>query len=396
MNRDLPIDMIEDTSTALIPAAERAALALQSSKTEQHLLALATKHAGITLVVDKAGREQAHGAAMELTRARTAVVNAAKEARDDATKFSKAVIAEEKRLIAIVEPEELRLKAVRDTWDTEQARIKREAEERERSRVLAITGRIGEIKGFYALTTQCRTAERVKTLIGKLAAYDLSGFDEFDAEAAQAHADTMKAMGDHFAALAEREAEAARVKAEREELARQQAEAKRQADAMAAQQKAEADRLAAERAEFARQQQEAADKLAAQQAEVERQRAEFARQQAEAERKVREAAEAMERNRFEADRAALDSETQKAAPIESAKDPEAITDPGLVNAAVDPLPFVRTLDQFKPEILAEPPSAQELADEIGHLYMVTPAIAARWLFARAEEFKAIAAETEAA
>jgi vacuolar-type H+-ATPase subunit I/STV1 len=358
MNRDLPIDMIEDTSTALIPASERAALALQSNKTEQHLLALATKHAGITLVVDKAGREQAHGAAMELTRARTAVVNAAKEARDDATKFSKAVIAEEKRLIAIVEPEEIRLKAVRDTWDTEQARIKREAEERERARVLAITGRISEIKGFYALTTQCRTAERVKTLIDKLAAYDLSGFDEFDAEAAQAHADTTKAMVDHFAALAEREAEAARVKAEREELARQQAEAKRQADAMAAQQKAEADRLAAERAEFARQQQEATDKMAAQQAEIERQRAEL--------------------------------ESAKTPEPEYVPAPEVFTGTDLVDTAVNPLPSTLTREQQVKAILSDPPSAQELIADCAHLYMVDPATAARWLAARADEFKAIA------
>jgi hypothetical protein len=245
MNRDLPVEMIEDTSTELVPAAERAALALQSSKTEQHLKTLATKHASITLVVDKAGREQAHGAAMELTRARTTVEKAAKEARDDATKFSKAVIAEAARLVAIVEPEEQRLKSVRDAWDAEQARIKREAEEKERARVLAITGRIAEIKGFDTLATQCRTAERVKALIDKLAAYDLSGFDEFDAEAAQAHADAIKAMGEQFAAMTEREAEAARVKAEREELERQQAEAKRQANELAAAQKAEADKLAA-------------------------------------------------------------------------------------------------------------------------------------------------------
>jgi hypothetical protein len=404
MNRDLPIDMIEDTSTALIPASERAALALQSSKTEQHLLALATKHTGITLVVDKAGREQAHGAAMELTRARTTVERTAKEARDDATKFNKAVIAEAARLIAIVEPEEIRLKAVRDAWDAEQARIKAEAEERERARVLAITGRIAEIKSFYALTTQCRTAERVKTLIDKLAAYDLSGFDEFDAEAAQAHADTMKAMGDHFSALAEREAEAARVKAEREELARQQAEAKRQADELAAKQKAEADRLAAERAEFARQQQEAAAALAAQQADVERQRAEFAAQQAEAERKVREAAEEMARQsehaerqrahaaQVEADRIAREQaeaasaarirDEQARPPVDDVVDADWFAGAELADAAN---PAVTGI-----EFCTETPLAASLIQCIASQYGVDQATAARWLAARADEFKAIA------
>lgn len=364
MNRDLPIDMIEEPSTALIPASERAALALQSNKTEQHLLALATKHAGITLVVDKAGREQAHGAAMELTRARTTVERTAKEARDDATKFSKAVIAEAARLVAIVEPEEIRLKAVRDAWDAEQARIKAEAEAKERARVLAITERIAEIKSYFTLATQCRTAERAKALIDKLAAYDLTGFEEFDAEATQAHADTIKAMGGHFAALTEREAEAARVKAVREELTRQLAEAKRLADELAAQQKAAADRLAEERAEFARQQQEAADKLAAQLADLERQRAEL--------------------------------ESAKTPEPEYVPAPEVFTGTDLVDTAVNPLPSTLTREQQVKAILSEPPSAQELIADCAHLYMVDPATAARWLATRADEFKAIAAETEAA
>lgn len=246
MNTDLPIDMLDEpSSTALVPVAQRAALALNASYAEKHLLALAAKHAGITLVVDKAGREQAHGAAMELTRARTTVEKAAKEARDDATKFSRAVIAEAARLVAIVEPEENRLKAVRDAWDAEQARIKREAEEKERARVLAITERIGDIKAFGILAMQCRTAERLQSLIDKLAADEMAGFDEFEAEAVQVRTATLQAMGEQHRALTEREAEAARLKAEREELARQQAA-----------QKAEADRLAAERVELERQQAE--------------------------------------------------------------------------------------------------------------------------------------------
>jgi hypothetical protein len=252
---NMQIDMIEGSAApapAVVPPAERAALALGTSKTEKDLLALATKHASITEIKDKAGREQAHGAAMELMRARTQIKKVADDAREDAKKFNQAVLAEERRLTAIVEPEETRLKGLRDAWDTEQERIKQQKAEAERQRILKITERIAEIKGYATLATQCRTAERVKALIDKVAAYDLSGFDEFDAEAAKAHADTIKAMGDQLRVLTEREAEAARLKAEREELARQQAEAQRQAEELAAQQKAEADRLAAERAELER------------------------------------------------------------------------------------------------------------------------------------------------
>jgi regulator of extracellular matrix RemA (YlzA/DUF370 family) len=281
---------IEEVGTTALPPAERAALALDSGKAERHLTELASKHASIVEVKDKAGREQAHGAAMELTRARTAVERAAKEAREDATKFSKAVIAEAARLVAIVEPEETRLKAVRDAWDAEQARIKAEAEAKERARVLAITERIAAIKSYVVLANNCRTSERVADLHTKLSGVELVGFEEFEAEAVEAHAMAMehlrtvhadrKAQEEEAARVkAEQESEAARLKAEREELARQRAEveeAARVAAKAAADERAKMEaELAAQRA-AARAQQEAAEKAVAEQrAELERMRAEL-------------------------------------------------------------------------------------------------------------------------
>jgi hypothetical protein len=47
----------QTTVAAAMPPAERAALALNSSQTERDLLALATKHAGIQAIKDKAGRK---------------------------------------------------------------------------------------------------------------------------------------------------------------------------------------------------------------------------------------------------------------------------------------------------------------------------------------------------
>lgn len=363
---DLPIEMLEATSTQLAPT-ERAALALASSKTEAHLRTLATKHTGITTVADKVAREQAHGAAMELTRARVQVEKVAKEARDDATKYSKAVIAEEKRLIAIVEPEEARLKGLRDAWDDEQERIKREAEEKERARVQAITQRMDEIKAYASLSVQCRTAERVKSLIDKLLAYDLTGFEEFYSDAVDARAAGLKLMEDHHRMMTEREAEAERLKAEREELTRQQAEAQRQAQEQAAQQKAEADRMAAERAEFARQQQEAADKLAAQQADLERQRQEIEAAKAP---KVEPAQAAPEEDLFPVLEAApLHAElpAAPAAPAEIAAPPAAVT-------AADP---------------NEVPTAWALATVVANEYGITRTLAAQWLNARAADFEAL-------
>ncbi|MFX8160626.1 hypothetical protein ABTL01_19900, partial [Acinetobacter baumannii] len=75
---------------------------------------------------------------MTLANARIAISKAGKEARDDATKFSKAVIEEEKRLIAIIEPEEDRLRGLRDAWDAEREREKLANAEAEKRRIATL------------------------------------------------------------------------------------------------------------------------------------------------------------------------------------------------------------------------------------------------------------------
>lgn len=62
-----------------------------------------------------------------LVSARNSIEAKGKAARDDATAFSKAVIAEQKRLIAILEPEENRLQAKQDVWTDAKRRIELEA-----------------------------------------------------------------------------------------------------------------------------------------------------------------------------------------------------------------------------------------------------------------------------
>ena len=268
----IDIDEVQAAPKTELAPIERAAIALESSKTEQHLMALATKHQSITVVKDKAGREQAHGAYIEVMRARTAVEKAAKDAREDATKFSKAVIAEAARLAAIVEPEEARLKEARDVWDAEQARIKAEAEAIERARVLAITERISEIKGYVLMANNCRTSERVAELQGRLAGIALDeSFAEFIDEAKFAHtyatahlvmvhADRLAeevaaalAKAEQERIKAEQAEEASRLKAERDEFLRFQAQIKAEADAAEAKVRAAAEELAQQRAEFERQ-----------------------------------------------------------------------------------------------------------------------------------------------
>ena len=303
----LDIEEVQTAPKTELAPIERAAIALESSKTEQHLKTLATKHASITVVKDNAGREQAHGAYMEVMRARTAVDKAAKDAREDATKFSKAVIAEAARLVAIVEPEEARLKEARDAWDAEQARIKAEAEARERARVLAITERIAAIKNYVVLASSCRTAARIQELQDKLAYLSMEGFEEFEAEALAAMQWASGKVEEILACKLGEEATAAAEKAEQERVkAEQKAEAEKLAfqrrlmeeeraaiqadlDAKAAMQREEQERLKAEADAAEAKVRAAAEAMAAERAELDRMRAEFERQKTELEAKSKPA-----------------------------------------------------------------------------------------------------------
>lgn len=105
------------TETTAVTVIERAAVALGSSKAETELTALAAKSKDITAITNNAGREECHAAAMTAKQARIAIEKTAKAAREDATAFSRAVIAEGSRLVALIEPEESRLIALRDEWD---------------------------------------------------------------------------------------------------------------------------------------------------------------------------------------------------------------------------------------------------------------------------------------
>lgn len=267
MNVDLIEPAAEQANTLPAAPEARAALALNSTKTAADLRALVEKHQplkGIE-VKDKATRDQLHGAGMELRTARTTVAKIAKDARDDATKFSKAVIAAEKELIAITEPLEEALLAQRDAWD-EAERARKEAEAAaERARLLAISEKIAALRNYLTLASQCRSSERIQTLFDKLAAEEITAelYAEFEDEAAQAKAETLARIKQVLEAKqqeeAAREAEQRRLEAERlaaAEATRAAAEAKRIADEAAAQ-------VAAAKADLERRERELAEQQAA-------------------------------------------------------------------------------------------------------------------------------------
>ena len=296
----MEIELLEKPTTELTVTA-RAALALSSEQTRKDLKELVAKSANIREVKNAAGRDECHGAAMALVRARTTITKTGKAAREDAAAFQKAVIAEEKSLIAITEGEEARLLALRDKWDADRAAEKAEAERIERARIEQIHLRIADIREAGNLALQCRTSAMVQGLIDKMTSTVLEGFDEFLEEAQTVRASTTERMReicvskrleeDERARIkAEQEAEAARLAAERAENARIAAELERQR-----QEAAERERIAAqERAEQEAKAQAArvtgAKRLADERAAFEAEQAAFrATMQAEADRRAAEA-----------------------------------------------------------------------------------------------------------
>src|SRR5574338_270048 len=266
------------TETALT-FAERAAIAIGAPAYEIALVDLVKESASLVQIKDKSGYQQAHSARMRLKGTRVEIQKRAKDAREDAQAFSKAVIAEEKRLIALVEPEEDRLQGLQDVWDAA-----RDA----------------------ALHAATMGTDGIQGLIVEIEQYDVSEavFEEFATGARVVRDDTLATLRQlHTAALA-REAEAARLRAEREELERLRAEQERIAAEerakVAAAQQAERDRLAAERAERERLEAEERARVAeAQRIEAER-LAEERRKFEEEQRLVREKRAAEERQAAEA------------------------------------------------------------------------------------------------
>lgn len=241
---------------------KRAAVALNSSKAEAELLALVDASKGITAPTNKAARDECHGAAMAAAKARTAIIVAGKSARDDATKFSKAVIAEEGRLVAIIKPEEDRLKALRDEFDDEQDRIKAKKADEERARVAGINGRIEQIKQLAISAAHFSTsAERAAELLAIVRETEVDAtFAEFYGEAVEAKAAAVAEIAEVVHAKGAAEDAAKKAEADRAEAEKLRRIAEAEAKAKAAQEakdreearkaedakRAESDRIAAE------------------------------------------------------------------------------------------------------------------------------------------------------
>lgn len=350
--------------TAALTVIERAALALGTSERESKLRSLVEQSLFITEIKNGAARDQCHGALMTLRATRTDITKAGKEARDDANAFSKAVIAEEKRLVALIEPEEARLQGLRDEWDAAREAERRAKAEAEARRIAAIREHIDDIRAI-ATKAGGLVSWLIAVEIEDLEALqiDTERFAEMTGDAELARGETIDKLRQMYAAALAQEAEAKRLAEERAEIERQRAELaeqqRRDAEARAEQERKEAAaRAEQERAERARREAEEAQRReelrkadeamrAERQAHEKRmaaERAELMRQQEEAAAEQRRAAAELQRQqdelaaqrRAEADAAAArQREEQLAAAREARKQAERAEAERLAREAAD-------------------------------------------------------------
>lgn len=201
---------------------------------------------GTPLVIDNPRDEEqvkaAHAKRMQLREARIAITKKGKELREDALKFQRDVIAKEKELVAIVEPEEERLQAFENEAEFIKEQDARRAILPRRRQQLAELG------------TDTMTDEEVLALDGtafqtllnkKLAEKNQREAKEIADRKAEQDAREAELARKEAAAAAEEEAK------KREELARQQERERieREAKEKVEREKREADELARKEAE---------------------------------------------------------------------------------------------------------------------------------------------------
>lgn len=225
------------------------------------LTKLAESTAAITAITNPAGRDECHRAAMVAKGARIAVEKDAKEIRDQVNAYKDKVIAAERKLVALIAPEEDRLTAIRDAWDEKIAAEKAAKAQAEREAQERVQSFIREIQDM-PLQAVGKTVPELQRLLCDVQAVDVStlaGQDQADAAEAKHAAECrmnflIEAGRQQEAAAAAERAERARIDAER--LAAESRAAEAEARAAAA--LAEAEAFRAELAETKRTTEEAA------------------------------------------------------------------------------------------------------------------------------------------
>lgn len=291
--------MTETTQELTVQSRAVKAFGLENLQEKLAELAeLADKSKGFAEITNEDSYKQIHGARIVLKNERIDITKRGKAARDDANDFAKAVIAQEKRLIEIISPEEERLKALQDNHD-DAIEVERQAKiDAELKRVEDIHERIAELRGAVAAVNSmgAPSSDKVKDFIGDVERIVVDeSFDEFREQAEDAKTATLATLRELLAAATEREAEDARIKADREELEKlRESEEKRQAEERAKREAEETETRKKREAEDRKQREKLEaqrKKQAKEQARINADKKRLADEQKELERKKREEAE---------------------------------------------------------------------------------------------------------
>lgn len=209
------------TELAMLPPAERAQSVLRSDDLAPKLIALAKESQHITTITNPAGRDQCHTKRMVLKNERIDLEKRGKGAREEATAFSKAIIAEENRLIGIIKSEEDRLATLQGAWD---AKIEAEKEaERQRIQAAAEALRV-RLDGIRTAAVVCigMSASDIAGELRKLETLDLSDLADDQVRIFEAaRTVSIAQLGDMYADKVGAEQEAQRLAEQRAELDRE-------------------------------------------------------------------------------------------------------------------------------------------------------------------------------
>lgn len=302
--------MTKEIQIAEVTPSERAELALRFADRKAELTVLALSSNRIIEITNPDGRGECHSARMKLKNTRVEIQAIGKAARDDATKFGKAVIAKEGELIAIIEPEEMRLGGIQDAWDEVIADAKRAVAAAEATRVRAIQSQIEEIKNLPSKLINEKAFVIADLLrLMKATTVPAGDFGEFIETARHATAATITQLEQMHADTIAHEAAQAKLVADRAEL--EDLRAAQKVRLAAAEQKSAEDRAAADeaaRAERERLAAQARDEYAAKAGEREAQAAADRKESEEARR-----VQAIEADRLAADQARLQQQKDKLA-----------------------------------------------------------------------------------
>ncbi|KKL06568.1 hypothetical protein LCGC14_2594730 [marine sediment metagenome] len=286
-----------DAQSKELTVQSRAIAALGLENLKKELTELAGKSKSLTGITNEDGYKQVHAARMVLKNERIDISKKAKAARDDANEFSKEVIAEEKRLIGIISPEEDRLQALQTEHDERAERERQAKIETEAKRVEDIQERIAAIRGAVEAVIHLNyPSAKITELIDDIETIDIDdSFAEFQDQAEDTKVATLAKLREAHSATVERDAETAKIAAERAELEELRAAAEKRAaqeqfDLAAAEAKAKKKR----EAEAKKQREELEEqhkKQAAAQKKIDDENARLAEERADLEREQRKEAD---------------------------------------------------------------------------------------------------------